>query len=262
MKNIFYIALCCTILASCHTSEKINYFQDVAIGTPEKIATSGDIRLEPYDQIAIIVTTNNPQLNNLFNNVRIEKRVGRMNTLQSNQGEVSGYTLDKAGDIIFPQLGKLHVGGLTKSEVASMVKNGILEKQLAKKVVVTVEFMNLYFTTMGEVNKPGRQYILKDRTTILEGLAMSGDLTILGKRDAISVIREENGQRTIYTVDIRSKDIFNSPAYYLKQNDVVYVEPNSVRAGQSTLNQNSVLSTGFYLKLGSFLTALGTLLFK
>ena len=96
----------------------------------------------------------------------------------------------------------------------------------------------------------------------LEAISMAGDLSIYGKRDAIFVIREENGERVTHWVDIRSKDLFNSPVYYLKQNDVVYVQPNKVRAGQSTINENSVKSVSLWISIGSFLSSLGVLLFK
>ena len=115
---------------------------------------------------------------------------------------------------------------------------------------------------MGEVNKPGRYNIEKDHVTVLDALSQAGDLTIYGKRDAIFVIREEKGERVTHWVDLRSCDLFKSPVYYLKQNDVVYVQPNKVRAGQSTLNENSVKSVGLWISIGSFLTSLGVLLFK
>ena len=102
----------------------------------------------------------------------------------------------------------------------------------------------------------------KIRLPLLEAISMAGDLSIYGKRDAIFVIREENGERVTHWVDIRSKDLFNSPVYYLKQNDVVYVQPNKVRAGQSTINENSVKSVSLWISIGSLLSSLGVLLFK
>ena len=115
---------------------------------------------------------------------------------------------------------------------------------------------------MGEVKTPGKYSISKDYITLLEAISMAGDLTIYGKRDAIFVIREEKGERVTHWVDLRSYDLFKSPVYYLKHNDVVYVQPNKVRAGQSTLNENSVKSVGLWISIGSFLTSLGVLLFK
>ena len=144
--------------------------------------------------------------------------------------------MDDKGNIDFPVIGSLHIAGMTKNQIAALIKKRLVDEDLVKDPVVTVEFMNLYFSVLG--------------------------LTIYGKRDAIFVIREENGERVTHWVDIRSKDIFSSPVYYLKQNDVVYVQPNKVRAGQSTINENSVKSVGLWISIASFLTSLGVLLFK
>ena len=115
---------------------------------------------------------------------------------------------------------------------------------------------------MGEVNSPGTYTINGDKVTLLEALSMARDLTIYGKRDGVYVVREENGVRTTYNVDLRSVSLFDSPVYYLRQNDVVYVEPNKVRAGQSTINENSLKSVSLWISIGSFLTSLAVLIFK
>ena len=177
-------------------------------------------------------------------------------------GEISGYTLDDKGNIDFPSVGTLHIAGMTKSQIAALVKQRLIQENLINDPVVTVEFMNLYFSVLGEVKTPGKYAITKDQITLLEAISMAGDLSIYGKRDAIFVIREENGKRVTHWVDIRSKDLFNSPVYYLRQNDVIYVQPNKVRAGQSTINENSVKSVSLWISIGSFLSSLGVLLFK
>ena len=260
-KLICFILLVMT-LASCNTSEKILYFQDIVVNRPEVIEATRDITLQPMDQISILVSSKDPELAALFNLSRAQYRVGNGTGINNYNGEMSGYTLDELGDIDFPVLGKLHVGGMTKSEVAAMVKKRLMDESLVNDPVVTVEFMNLYFSVLGEGSRAGKYSITKDQITILEAIAMAGDLTIYGKRDGIFVIREENGERVTHWVDIRSKDIFKSPVYFLKQNDVIYVQPNTVRAGQSTINENSVKSVGLWISIASFLTSLGVLLFK
>ena len=260
-KLICFILLVMT-LASCNTSEKILYFQDIVVNRPEVIEATRDITLQPMDQISILVSSKDPELAALFNLSRAQYRVGNGASINNYGGEMSGYTLDELGDIDFPVLGKLHIGGMTKSEVAAMVKKRLMDESLVNDPVVTVEFMNLYFSVLGEVSRAGKYSITKDQITILEAIAMAGDLTIYGKRDGIFVIREENGERVTHWVDIRSKDIFKSPVYFLKQNDVIYVQPNTVRAGQSTINENSVKSVGLWISIASFLTSLGVLLFK
>lgn len=250
------------LLSACNTSKEILYFQDIAVNQPETIVGEKDITVQPKDQISIVVSSKDPQLAALFNLTRVQYRAGNDASLGSSNGEISGYTLDADGDIDFPVLGTLHVAGMTKSQIAALVKTKLMKENLVNDPVVTVEFMNLYFSVLGEVKSPGKYSISKDRISLLEAISMAGDLTIYGKRDAIFVIREENGERVTHWVDIRSKDIFKSPVYYLKQNDVIYVQPNNVRAGQSTLNENSVKSVSMWISIASFLTSLGVLLFK
>ena len=262
MKKLLPIVLAASLMAACNTPEKISYFQNVPLNTYETIGTDNNIRLRPQDQISIIVTTKDAEITSIFNLSRSQYRAGYTELRPDYQGEVSGYTLDSKGEIDFPIIGRIKIGGLTRSEVAQKIKNKIIEAKMVKDLVVTVEFLNLYFSAVGEVKKPGKYAITRDRISLLEGLAMAGDLNIMGRRDAIYVIREENGQRVSHEVDIRKKELFESPVYYLKQNDVIYVVPNEVCAGQSTLNDNTLLSTSFFLRSGSFLTSLGYLLFK
>lgn len=265
MKNHFlYLLFLGALLTSCDTSKKILYFQDVVVNRSEVIEASRDITVQPMDQISIIVSSKDPQLAALFNLTRVQYRAGSSDVHSggNNNGEVSGYTLDDKGAIDFPVLGSLTIDGMTKSQIAALVKKRLMEENLVNDPVVTVEFMNLYFSVMGEVKTPGKYSIIKDQISLLEALSMAGDLTIYGMRNAIFVIREENGQRITHWVDIRSTDFFRSPVYYLKQNDVVYVQPNKVRAGQSTINENNVKSVSLWISIASFISSLGVLLFK
>lgn len=261
MKKILLMAMLALALASCNTSKKIVYFQDIQVNRPEAITEARDITVQPKDQISILVSSKDPQLAALFNLPRVQYRVGGSD-LQNNNGEVAGYTLDTEGYIDFPVLGRLYVVGMTKGEIASYIKKRLIDENLINDPVVTVEFMNLYYSILGEVNSPGKYMITKDQITLLEAISMAGDLTIYGKRDAVFVVREEDGQRVTHWVDLRTQDLFHSPVYYLKQNDVIYVQPNKVRAGQSTINENSVKSVSLWISIASFLSSLGVLLFK
>lgn len=254
MKNhLLYLLFSLALLSSCNTSKEIIYFQDVEVNSPEAVAPPQDITVQPKDQISIVVSSKDPELAALFNLTRVQQRVGSTGLNNSNNnGEISGYTLDDKGAIDFPVLGNLTVAGMTRSQIAALVKQRLKEENLVNDPVVTVEFMNLSFSVLGEVKTPGKYSISKDYITLLEAISMAGDLTIYGKRDAIFVIREEKGERVTHWVDLRSCDLFKSPVYYLKQNDVVYVQPNKVRAGQSTLNENSVKSVGLWISIGSF----------
>lgn len=254
---------------SCASSSHITYFQDLHPGETEVPAvTDSEIRICPGDKLSIIVNSRDPQLTQLFNLPYVSKQIDRTSTSStsgfssSSQG-ISGYTVDKNGDIDFPVLGQLHIAGQTREEVAAYIKSRLFDGDWVKDPVVTVEYMNLCISVLGEVNDPGRYSIDRDQLTLLDALSMAGDLTIYGKRESVKVIRQENGKQQVYDLDLRSgKALYTSPGFYLQQNDVVYVEPNNVRARQSTVNGNNVRSTSFWLSLASFLTTIGVLIFK
>ncbi len=260
-KTIVAMALC-LCLVSCKTSEKILYLQDINVNVPEAIQESSDIIVQPKDMISIVVSSKDPQLAALFNLPKVSYQVGNTTLNQNSSNGVSGYTIDNEGNIDFPVLGTLHVAGLTKKEVARLVKEQLIKADQVKDPVVTVEFMNLHISILGEVKEPGKYLIDRDQINLLEAISMAGDLTIYGKRDGVFIIREENGERVTHWTDLRSKELFNSPIYYLKQNDIIYVQPNKVRAGQSTINENNVKSVSLWISIASFLTTLGVLFFK
>ena len=176
---------------------------------------------------------------------------------------VSGYTVDSFGDINFPVLGKIRVEGMTREQIADYLTKQLKEQELIKDPVVTVEFMNLGVSVLGEVNRPGRISINRDNMTILDALSEAGDLTIFGKREKVLVLRQEDGKQRVYGVNLCSADhIYTSPVYYLQQNDVVYVIPNDTKSRQSTVNGNTVRSTSFWISLASLITSIAVLIVK
>ena len=256
------LALTATAAISCSTTyKKINYIQDATPDLAEEITINKGILIQPKDMISIVVSSRNPELAQIFNLPRVTYQLGS-GTLSGNGGSngIVGYSVNNDGNIDFPVLGELHVAGLTRWEVSRLIKRQLAERDLLKDAVVTVEFMNFKVSVIGEVNAPDTYDISGDKITLLEALSMAGDLTIYGRRDNVSVIREQNGERVIYRVDLRSVDLFDSPAYYLQQNDVVYVEPNKVRAGQSTINENNLKSVSLWVSIASFLTTIITLI--
>lgn len=263
MKKLkFLVIVCCLALASCKTYKNINYIQDVQVNTTESIAENQGIRIQPKDMLSIVVSSKTPELAMAFNLPVVTYQAGSEVVSGAGNMRLLGYVVDNDGNIDFPLLGKIQVAGLTRWQLQELIKQQIVNAGLMKELVVTVEFMNFKVSIMGEVNAPGSYTINGDKVTILEALSMAKDLTIFGKRDGVYVIREENGKRTTYNIDLRSVDLFNSPAYYLRQNDVVYVEPNKVRAGQSTINENSLKSVSLWISISSFLTSLAVLIFK
>ena len=167
------------------------------------------------------------------------------------------------GTIDFPVLGKLKIEGMTRSELAGFIKGELMGKELVKDPVVTVEFLNTGFSVMGEVNNAGRFDINKDQLNILEALSLAGDLTIQGQRENVAVVRTDRDGVHTYRVDLTNfVELTKSPAYYIKQGDVIYVEPNGVRKRQATVNGNNVLSASFWVSVASLLTSVAVLIFK
>ena len=253
------------LLSSCASTERITYFQDVRPG--EQITqgiTPVTVKVQPEDKISIIVNSKDPLLADLFNLPIVSRQLGTKNSGagSSSQG-ISGYTVRQDGTIDFPVLGSVYVAGMTREEIAAHIKSELISQNLIKDPVVTVEFMNLTVSVLGEVANPGRYSIDKDYITLLEALSMAGAMTIFGKRDKVLVLREVEGQQRVYGVDLRSAEqLYNSPVYYLQQDDVVYVEPNSMRARQSTVNGNNVLSATFWMSLVSLITTVTVLFVK
>ena len=245
---------------SCNTYRKINYLQDIVPDKAERIAINKGILIQPKDMISIVVSSRNPELALIFNLPVISYQAG--SEVVSGQGSQSllGYVVDNDGNIDFPVLGLVKAAGLTRWELANEIKSMIIEGNYINDPVVTVEFMNFKISVMGEVTSPGTYNIEGDKITLLQALSLAKDLTIFGRRDNVSIIREQGDERIIYQVDLRSASIFESPAYYLQQNDIVYVEPNKVRAGQSTINENNIKSVSLWVSVGSFLTSLAVLI--
>ena len=243
-------------LWSCSTPKEISYFQDLESVEGQRIGGAKGITVRPKDKISIIVNCKSPELTALFNLPYVTQRLGEnsRSTISSgySQGYISGYTVDDRGCVDFPVLGEVHVAGMTREEIASEIKRELREQGQATDAVVTVDFMNLYHQVLGEVARPGRYAIDKDALTILDAIGAAGDLTIYGRRDRVKVLRDEGGRMRTYEVDLCSaSDLIASPVYYVRQNDVIYVDPNDVRARQSTVNGNNVRSTSFWISLTS-----------
>ena len=258
--NFHKFGLLCAVfifLSSC-ASQKVVYFEDMTSGTQEKVLNIKDIRVRPEDKISILVNSKNLQLTNLFNLPYVSQQLGMIEgqTMGYPKG-ISGYTVDKEGNITFPVLGKVHVEGMNREEIASHIASELISNDLIKEPVVTVEFMNLTVSILGEVNHPGRYKIDKDKLTLLEALSMAGDLTIFGKREKVMVQREEDGKQKLYQVDLTSGyNLYASPVYYLQQNDVVYVEPNKHRAKDATVNNKALRWSSIWVAIASLISSI------
>ena len=260
MKNRLFIAICTVlVMASCSTPRNFNYLQDLKNGQQTSITIDGTIKLQPNDQLTVIVKSKDPLMSNLFN---------KSLATQINQGSTTGsayispYTVSPQGTIDIPVIGEIHVSGLTRYEAEQAIKQELQKEQL-KDANVTVELHNMTYTVTGEVKEPGVYKIEKDQLTLFEALGNAGDLSQYGKRDSVIVIRTEGDKRKTYVLNLNSgQELFNSEAYNIHQNDIIYVKANNVRARQSTANGNETRNASFWLSIVSVLTTVAVFLFK
>lgn len=250
------------VLFGCSTPKNIAYMQDSYNDAIVETIKANPIRLKPMDQISIVVNSRDPQIATMFNLIYASQRLGASTSM--NGGLSNGnqmllpYTVDKNGEIDFPVLGKVKVAGLTRAETAEHIKNLLIESNQIKDPVVTVDFMNLGFSVLGEVSRPGRYRIDRDAFTILDAISLAGDLTINGQRENVTLIRNYGtAQEIFYKMNLTdTEDIFSSPAYYLEQGDIVYVTPNPKRRRESTVSANSAFTPSFWISLASTATSI------
>lgn len=253
------ILLAAVCLTACAQVKDIAYFQNRVDDHPEKIDMHAGIVIQPKDMISIVVSSRNPELVPMFNLPVISYQAGS-EIVNSGQQRLLGYVVDNDGCIDFPVLGRLEVGGMTRWQLSEMIKDRLMKEGLLNDAVVTVEFMNFKVSVLGEVNHPGTFTVEGDKITVLQAISLAGDLTIFGKRGNVTVMRELDGKRTFYDIDLCSVDLFKSPAYYLQQNDVIYVEPSAVKARQSTVDDKGLRTTSILVSSGSLLVSVATLL--
>lgn len=252
-------------LTACNSREKVLYFQDMVVDTPEVAQAPQYIRIEPGDKVSIIVSSSDPQVASVFNLTAMDRGAGLTSQGSRKGGSTSGngglglYTVNDRGNIDFPILGELHIAGLTRQEASEYIKKKLIDGKYVTDPVVTVEFANLHFSIIGDTGS-SMYSISDDQINIIEALAMAGDLNITAERDQIYVIRTENGLRTTTRVDMRTKDVFNSPVYYLKQNDIIYVVPNGKKTGEYSLNENQWKNPFIYATAFTTIVGIATLI--
>lgn len=231
------------------TPKDVAYFQDKQPGTTALMDTMFNItsvpfKMRPGDRISISVRSRNSTLSNQFNMYG-----GSMGTGSSNGLGGGNYLIDDNGDIDFPVLGKMHVAGLNRQELTDSLTNYLRETRLVDDAIVKVEYTGLYITLLGQ-NGGRRVNIDKDKLTFFEFMALIGDINMNAIRTNILVIREEDGVISQYELDVtKMKNVYESPAYYLHQNDIVYIEPNN-KTKRSTTNLGNMFHTwGFWTSI-------------
>ncbi|ALJ00985.1 sugar transporter [Rufibacter tibetensis] len=223
-------------LFSCVNSRKATYFNDLGDNASFATIEIPEPIIQQNDLLSITVSSLNPEASRIFN-LPNQSEV-RSSTPTGDVMEPAGYLVDKDGMIRFLMLGAVKAEGLTKSQLQNNLRNALLSRKLLVDPVVEVRFLNFRVTVLGEVTRPTVITVPGEKISLLEALGLAGDVTIYGKRDNVLVIREEAGKRITTRVNLNSNEIFTSPYYYLRSNDIVYIEPNKARvAGATRLNQ-------------------------
>ena len=252
MKKIVLFSFLVVLFAGCNAYEKIAYLQQAGSQAqftdtdrnpvPEPVLKVGDVLL-------ITVNTNNPEAAIAFNLPLIPSGgdATRSYTLGGGTNvsygiSMQNYLIDMQGELIFPVIGKIKAAGMTKNELAEQIKSSIFPQYLTEEPIILIRYGNFKVSVLGEVLKAGTFPIDNEKVSIFEALAMAGDMTIYGNRASVLLIREHNGERETVRLDIRDKNLVNSPYFYLQQNDVLYVEPNASKARSSSIGTAESLS--------------------
>lgn len=252
-KSIIYLTLL-VLISSCR-SRNLAYFSDIE--TNHEISQSlpeiPEVKIRPDDILSITVTTINAEANALFNTGEIIEQGATVNydNMRSNLYR-EGYLVDNNGNVDFPVIGLVNIGGLTRTEAKTVLKDKLVN--VVKDPIINIRFLNYRITVVGEVNRPNTFTIPSEQITIFQALGMAGDMTVYGKRENVLVMRKENGNLNLKRLDLNKKDVVTSSYFYLQPNDVVYVEPDKAKGVQASTN------TQFWAIASSILTVIVVLL--
>ncbi len=244
------------LLASCGTQKKsILYLQDAVADQPETIVNQYELKIKPSDILGVTVNSRYAELAAPFN----LNATSYQGVTANGNGQVQGQVVDDAGFISMPVLGKIKAAGMTRSELATDIEQRLITGGHIKDPVVNIQFLNFKINVLGEVGRPGEFAINSDRVTLFDALSMAGDITDYGVKERITVIREQDGQRTIGYIDATSTKVFESPYYYLQQNDIVIVDPDQIKQTNLTVNQKSRNTLSTITSILSILTTIASL---
>ncbi len=259
MRNstLLFCLVAAAALCSCNVQKRIVYIQDARPNETVKMAEDYQIRIKPLDRLTIVVSSKDPELAAPFNaNSTYNSLSGtQIGSTTNGASSLQIRTVTPEGTLDMPIIGAVECAGRTRSQLAAEIAQKIKDGGYISDPTVNVQFADMKITVIGEVNRPGQYDIVRDEITLLEALALAGDLTIYGERDEVAIIRDVDGKSVVEYVDLRSKDLFSSDFYHLRQNDVVYVKPNKYKAATAEINQNRT----FWLSLVGSLVSVSTL---
>lgn len=253
----FILVFLVALATSCSAPKNVAYLwnsNDVDLSHSEYLY---DAKIMPKDVLTITVNTVNPDAAAPFN-LTVPTSFNNQSRSTYSQPILQTYLVDNEGTIDYPVLGRIKVGGLTKRECETMIHDKIKPYlNAAENPVVTVRMSSYSISVLGEVARPGSYQVSREKINILEALAQAGDLTIYGVRENVKLIREDSkGKKQIYHINLNDANLLTSPYYYLQQNDIVYVEPNKVKARNSTVGQTTTLwfsATSILISMASLL---------
>ena len=272
VKNLLVSFAILILLSACKTNQKVVYLQNAGQQisyNDTSVALIPDALLKVGDLLTITVNSATPEAALPFNLPLIPTMGGMNSYSQSNasasaggigSGSLQNYLINNRGEINFPVIGKIHALGMSKIELSDYIEKQIYPRYIKEEPIINIRFANFKVSVLGEVNKPGICNIDNEQVSILEAIALSGDLTIYGRRDNILLIRENNGKRITVRIDLRDKRLIESPYYFLQQNDILYVQPNGPKSRSSALGVAETLSISVVGTLISLTSLIVTLL--
>lgn len=259
MKNYFRLSIISGVLlllTGCSAPKNVAYLWNSNDVNVSETPYLYDARIMPKDVLTITVNTVNPDAAAPFN-LTVPTTFNQQTRSTYSQPTLQTYLVDNEGTIDYPVLGKLKVGGMTKSQAEQMIHDRILPYlNKSENPVVTVRMSNYKISVLGEVARPGMFIVGNEKINIFEALAQAGDLTIYGVRDRVKLVREDSkGHKSIHTLNLNDANLVNSPYYYLQQNDIIYVEPNKVKSQNASIGQ----ATTLWLSATSILVSVASL---
>lgn len=261
IKKLLLLGLFIVLITSCTSYKSVPYLQN-----PEVVNNYGkelpmyDAKIMPKDLLSITINTTDPQAAAPFNlTVQTPLNAALTNINTTTQPTLQQYLVNNQGEIDFPVIGRLLVGGLTKNQAEDLIREK-LKPYLKETPIVTVRLSNYKISVLGEVARPGSFTVSNEKVNVLEALAMAGDMTVYGIRDNVKLIREDaNGKREIINLNLNDADFIISPYYYLKQNDIIYVTPNKTKAKNSDIGNSTTLwfsATSILVSIASLLVTI------
>jgi polysaccharide biosynthesis/export protein len=248
-KNILCFFVISILSFSCADTKKVVYFNNIGDSQIASTIESQEPVVQKNDLLNISISSLNPEASSIFNAPNREATSGSTATGGS-LVQATGYLVDQDGNIQLPMLGNVKAAGLSKSVLKENIAKSLIDKKLLLDPIVNVRYLNYKVTVLGEVSRPSVVNVPSEKITLLEAIGLAGDLTIYARRENVMVIREEQGKKIIKRLNLNSSELFTSPYYYLKSNDIVYIEPNRERV--SSANTTSSRNISLLLSALSF----------